>query len=184
MVNLNDIRIFIIRHITKHIMIRKMPIPTHLKKYFVLKEGNEFKCKGNIICTCKNDIFNIFTSNDKHIINLKCVNCEKEFNILDSDKHGWQGFVANQGMEEFYTCNRTEPFIIEKCQKCSKEEFFIEVYISSQGIEDFIMECLEDDEENKFSLKDWVDAFEYMNINIKCKNCNNYDETWVALETM
>ena len=63
-----------------------------------------------------------------------------------------------------------------------KDTFKVEVFISSQGKEDFIDECVSNDD--SFSEKDWVDGFEYIRIALNCTNCSYSEEDWVDIETM
>ena len=56
------------------------------------------------------------------------------------------------------------------------------MFISSQGKEDFIDECVSNDD--SFSEKDWVDGFEYIRIALNCTNCSYSEEDWVDIETM
>ena len=53
--------------------------------------------------------------------------------------------------------------------------------ISSQGKQDFIDECLSNDD--TFSEEDWVDGFEWITISLRCIACD-YTEEWMECETM
>ena len=53
--------------------------------------------------------------------------------------------------------------------------------ISSQGKQDFIDECISNDD--SFSEADWVDGFEWIDISLRCDECK-YNEEWMECETM
>ena len=44
------------------------------------------------------------------------------------------------------------------CEKCGEDVFVVEVSISSQGKQDFLDECVANDD--SFSERDWREAFE------------------------
>lgn len=156
-----------------------LPIPTHLNQYLIPigNENSEFEVTGNINCSCGNENFEIFESNNCHIIKLCCCQCGKEILLFDAGKHGWNGFVCN---EEDYI-ERTMSFNKYHCSKCSKSVHRVTCCISSQGKEDFIEECVAFDDH--FSADDWINGFESIAISLFCEECN-YKEDWVALETM
>ncbi|MBQ9994629.1 MAG: hypothetical protein IJP17_07965, partial [Clostridia bacterium] len=68
------------------------------------------------------------------------------------------------------------------CPKCGEECFKVSVRISSQGKQDFLDECVAND--NSFSIDDWVNGFEWITIALSCKKCSFRDDEWVDLETM
>ena len=55
------------------------------------------------------------------------------------------------------------------------------VSISSQGKDDFIDETEDTDE---FSPDDWIEAFEWITIALKCCECEHEDNSWIDYETM
>lgn len=119
----------------------------------------------------------MWESNDRHIVKLICEQCGKEIIILDSGKHGWNGFVCK---DDFL--DRTLPYEKCDCSKCGNDAFHVEVCISSQGKQDFLDECVSYDD--SFSLNDWGDGFEGIVISISCANCSFEEKNWVNLETM
>lgn len=159
----------------------KYPIPSHLTDYLEPTENknNEFKVNGNIKCTCNNSAFNVYESNEQMIVKLICVSCNKEILLFDEGKHGWNGFVCK---DDFL--DRTLPFNKTVCRKrkCRDDKFTISVTISSKGIDDFIEECVDDDDE--FTVDDWVDGFEWITVDLQCSKCNKKNIHWLDCETM
>lgn len=156
-----------------------LPIPTHLQPYLmpVGEKNSEYEVTGTIHCTCGNEQFIIWESNERHIVKLICRQCGKEILILDSDKHGWNGFVCK---DDFL--DRSLPYRKYNCPKCCQDTFHVEVCVSSQGKQDFLDECVSYDD--SFSLEDWVDGFEWISIALSCMNCSFKERDWVVLETM
>lgn len=56
------------------------------------------------------------------------------------------------------------------------------LFLSSQGKEDFIEECVSFDD--SFSVNDWIDGFECIAISLSCEACNFTEENWAVIETM
>ena len=156
----------------------QLPIPTHLGEYFtpVGEQNTEFEVTGYIECQCGNDIFETWESNDCQMIKVVCKHCGHEIVIFDAGRHGWNGFVCKEDFLE-----RDLPYEKCNCEGCDGDGFNVKVYISSQGKEDFIEECLSNDD--SFKEEDWVDAFEWITISLKCCECDNEEEL-VDFETM
>lgn len=156
-----------------------LPIPTHLKS-LLLPIGNnnsEFEVTGIIKCHCGSENFEISESNEKQLLKIVCKNCKKEFILFDSGKHGWNGFICG---DDFL--DREMPLEQVCCSKCGENTFGLIVHISSQGKKDFSEECLANDD--SFSLKDWVDAFEWITVSVSCIKCNHSENNWLDFETM
>lgn len=157
----------------------ELPVPTHLKDIFfpVGNDNYEFEVTGEIKCTCGNEYFEIWESNEQLMVKILCKQCKKEYVIFDSGKHGWNGFVCG---DDFL--NRELPYNKYHCSNCKEDCFKVLVHISSQGKEDFIDECLSTDD--SFLVEDWVDAFEWISISLTCENCGELSKEWLDAETM
>ncbi|MCI8530711.1 MAG: hypothetical protein HFH82_16550 [Lachnospiraceae bacterium] len=157
-----------------------LPIPTHLQPYFIPvgDKNSEYEVTGKIHCVCGNEKFEVWESNERCMIQLKCSQCGEEILLFDAGKHGWNGFVCH---EDWYM-DRRMPYIKYNCPKCDKDSFGILVYISSQGKEDFIEECVVF--HDSFCADDWVDGFECIVVSLSCENCNVTEENWAVFETM
>jgi len=156
-----------------------LPIPTHLKDFFfpVGNDNNEFEVTGIIKCSCGNDCFEVWESNGRLILKVVCSKCKKEFMVFDSGKHGWDGFVCG---DDFL--DRQMPFDKYSCSDCTGDSHKVMVRISSQGKQDFVDECLSDDD--SFSFEDWVDAFEWISVSLTCEKCGMVSNEWLDVETM
>lgn len=156
-----------------------LPIPSHLKDYFLLddNEHTEYEVSGSIRCKCGSEHFEIFSSNDRQLVKVKCKDCGEEIVLFDAGKHGWDGYVCK---DDFL--DRNEPLVNYICEDCGKQVFQVKLKISSQGKQDFIDECVNNDD--FFSEEEWVDAFEWININLVCDSCDSTVDGWLDLETM
>ena len=132
---------------------------------------------GEIKCSCGNEFFEIWESNERLIVKAVCKQCGKEIVIFDAGRHGWDGFVCG---DDFL--DREMPYDKYHCCNCREDGHKIIVHIASQGKEDFIEECLANDD--SFSLEDWVDAFEWISISLTCEKCGLISKKWLDLETM
>lgn len=178
-----------------------LPIPIHLKNILIPRgENDEFEISGDIRCDCGNSEFIInFIGNDQDgivtlckreeayylVVKCKCKECDKVHLIFDSNLHGWDRFVCNEIEFKGY-----EDFPIEKyertwlCPKCNNDSHKVSIAISSQGKDDFITEVLENSGDTRFVEDDWVNAFEWITISLKCLKCGFEDKEWIDYETM
>lgn len=157
----------------------ELPIPTHLKRNFALigTDNNEYKVSGRLVCECGSKRFAVLESNDRRIDRLVCRECSGELLLFDAGKHGWNGFVCKMDF-----LDRTRAFNHYCCAKCGSENFEVTADISSQGKQDFMEECVSNDD--SFTAEDWVDGFEWITVSLLCCDCNNTEENWLDLETM
>ncbi|WP_371366365.1 hypothetical protein SRRS_07530 [Sporomusa rhizae] len=177
-----------------------LPIPTHLKHILIPKgENDEFEITGDIRCDCGNDEFTINFIGDYQngivtlceyegvfylVIKCKCQKCGKLHLIFDSNLHGWDGFVCSDesgliGSDSFPVEEK-----LWSCPQCTNDSHKVSVAISSQGQADFIAEVLENSEDTRFVEDDWVNAFEWITISLKCLRCGFEDKKWIDYETM
>ena len=173
-----------------------LPIPTHLRDTFIPigDEKNENHVDGIIRCLCGYECFHIkiyadtgngypqvckYSEGYALIVKAICKDCGKEYLIFDNSKHGWNGFVCHYGADvpdkELKSWN---------CPKCSCVIHNIEISIDSQGKQDFIDESGIADGGADFKEDDWVNAFEWITIGLKCFGCGHDDEKWIDYETM
>lgn len=119
------------------------------------------------------------------VIKCKCKECGKNHLTFDNNLHGWNGFVCSEFEFKGY-----ENFLIERyektwlCPKCNNDAHKVSVTISSQGKDDFITEVLENSGGTRFVEDDWVNAFEWITISLKCLKCGFEDREWIDYETM
>jgi hypothetical protein len=171
-----------------------LPIPKHLSEILkpIGSKNNEFNVTGQIICTCNSTDFQIKLVGDKSdyekekvikvkelsnnyflIVKAVCEKCSKEHLVFDMDFLGW-----NSLWEETKNIERpnTESW---ECKKCKKHSHTLVVSIQSEGQEDFIKNS-----EVGVNKNDWVEAFGYITIGLKCNSCNEENEEWISFETM
>ena len=159
----------------------RFPIPSHLHDIFMPtgENNSSFEVIGIIRCRCGHDRFLIESACNRQIVKLHCEKCSQEHLLFHAGKHGWDGFVC--GGNTFHPDN-TLPPIHEKCENCNSELYHVQVWISSQGPDDFLEECVANDD--SFSAEDWVDGFEWITISLTCANCDAVQSDWLDLETM
>jgi predicted DNA-binding WGR domain protein len=157
-----------------------LPIPSHLKKIFIPYgvENDEYRVFGIIRCVCGCECFsiNLFAeienglpmNSESLVIKIHCYDCKKGYVLFDNNKHGWNGFVCQEG-----GVTATDKNMIGwKCLKCKHNIYNIKISIRSGGKQDFIAESGIADGDDKFKKSDWVNAFSSIAINIKCNNCS------------
>jgi len=171
-------------------------MPTHLKNILIPigDENNEFDVHGIIRCSCGHECFSVkiyantengypqvckYQDGYAFVIKVHCKECGKEYFILDMSQHGWNGLVCHDGLTV-----PDEELKIWNCPKCGRDTHTVETTIVSQGKQHFIEESGIADGETEFDENDWVDAFEWITIGLKCTNCRHEDKKWIDYETM
>lgn len=156
------------------------PIPKHLQPYLIPipeEENSEFQVTGRIRCSCGCEEFHVSECNEGLLAQLTCRDCGKEMILFDAGKHGWDGFVCHQD-----TLDRSQPMWKAVCDECKSDVFRVTVWISSQGPDDFLNECVTNDP--TFREEDWVEAFEWIQASLECVHCGIDIENWLDCETM
>ncbi len=173
-----------------------LPIPKHLKG-ILLPTGtanNEFEVTGKLVCECGNDhvsvhllgntanyfeekVVKVIEVNGNYflIIKIECIKCLKEHLVFDNDYHGWNGFVCGGDSRKI----PRPPTSVFKCIGCNNSDHGMTLRINSQGQEDFIEEGGEGYDKN-----DWIEAFSWITIRLKCNICSEKNEEWISYETM
>lgn len=138
-----------------------LPVPRHLRNIFQadIEHSNEHDLKGSICCDCGCKSFHIkifanFDSN--HIPHV----CRYKDGITVPD----------------------EELKIFACQTCKADFFEINMSIEAEYKEQFIQEVIKD-EPDKFSVEDYIDAFNGIGLDIRCRHCGAFNKNWIALET-
>ncbi|WP_022779468.1 hypothetical protein [Butyrivibrio sp. AE3009] len=156
-----------------------LPVPSHLDEYLLLNgaKNDEFHAEGLLRCKCGCTKFKLYSSNERQIVQARCDSCGEIIIVFDSGKHGWNGFVCKDDYND-----RNEPMEQYICEKCGEDVFVVEVSISSQGKQDFLDECVANDD--SFSERDWREAFEWISLSVSCWNCKKHVKNWLDAETM
>ena len=155
------------------------PIPSRLVNSFVPigEDNSEYRVTGKIKCECGNELLEVYESNERQLVKLICNKCGKEIMLFDAGKDGWDGFVCK--MDHI---DRKMPFNKVICSRCDSSLYSVITSIYSQGKQDFYDECVSNDE--SFSIEDWVNGYEWIQITLNCGKCNASEEQWLDLETM
>lgn len=163
-----------------------LPIPSHLKNYFIPigNDNDEFSVKGIIKCSCNNEkdfdllFFNGEAAENQFfcVIKVRCNKCKSEILVFDADFHGWDGFVCHDESEASLKRPELKTW---KCLNCGHTNVKINLKINSQGKDDYIEEAGEE-----FNEDQWIEAFEWITIDVFCNNCQKEIKEWISYETM
>jgi len=164
-----------------------LPIPTHIKNILIpdKKNSTHLKVIGELRCTCKSKVFYTKTPVENSIVDgsyvkVACCNCYQEYLVFDSHAHGWDGYICRYLPER-----PSELQIINfRCDDCNSIKFNIKVIISSQGLNDFVSELAEEIKNGKFVKEDWVNAFEWISMDLTCLGCGKEYPQFIDYETM
>ncbi len=163
------------------------PIPRHLKGIFTVKDFERNSLDGKIVCECGCENFKVLYFGNEykngHIDCLKykdgfamnvtavCVSCGKEHLLFDLAEHGFDGFINSNGIK--IPDNELKEF------NCCKSGFNIEMQIETCDKENFAEDFTGAE---KFSAEDYVDAFNWLVINLECPNCKKTFRDFVNIE--
>ncbi len=163
------------------------PVPHHLKNIFSVTRFKGNALDGKIVCECGCENFRVlyFGSEYKsgHIGCLKyknnfalnvtgiCVSCGKRHLLFDLAKHGFDGFVNGEGVSV------SDGKLKES--SCCENGFNVEMLIETEDKENFAEDFTDDE---KLSPEDYVDAFNWLVINLKCSECGKNFQGFVNIE--
>lgn len=157
------------------------PIPTHLNPILLPmgNTNNEYSVYGQLICTCGNKSFALSANEEKTNVHAKCTSCNQKYEIFDYEKHGWDGFVCNT------VYNTIKQMHNLTCSNCNNNNYKLFITIHSQGKEDFIEESsLKNSLGTTLDIGDWINAFEWISIDLECSDCKQKLLGWLDFETM
>lgn len=170
--------------------MKKYPIPTHLKNILKIDESlsDMDNIAGKIVCNCGCEKFRIMQNEDKEYnsslpyeeqdgikVNAICEKCGKTLLLFDQAAQGYDGFVC-------HLCKTAsdESLTPLKCKTCGEGVFGVTMEIEVEDEEQFIEECVTESPD-EFSPEDFVDAFNWITVNVHCESCGN-EEEWISLE--
>lgn len=171
-----------------------LPIPTHLRDILMVDEENfdGHNMDGRLQCTCGCDDIRLKIYGEQHTEHIAvkrykddyglritgaCAACGKGFEIFDMARHGYNGFVCHDGIPV-----EDADLKVFSCGVCQGDTFAVDIGIELEDKEQFIEEVVED-EPDKFVPEDYVDAFDWFTVALKCKKCGRKYEDWVNFET-
>lgn len=171
-----------------------IPIPKHLKNILIVGENDydENNLEGKIQCTCgcrdiKLKIYAEEHSNHISVNKYKgdyglriagvCSSCQNTFDIFDMAKHGYDGFVCQNGKS-------VEDIDLKKyyCSGCKNDTVEVEIGLELEDQQQFNEEVVYE-EPDKFKPEDYVEAFNWITISLRCSKCGKTIKDWVSFET-
>lgn len=166
------------------------PIPTHLRDIFKVDEqhSDQTELRGKIVCPCGCEIFKIMHNEDREWddslpygeqvglkINTICVKCNQTLLLFDQATQGYDGFVCY----DFKTAS-DDSLSSLTCEKCGVSMFHVKLVIEVEDKEQFMEECVAD-APDAFKPEDYVDAFNWITVTVRCAACD-YENDWIDLE--
>jgi hypothetical protein len=149
------------------------PIPRYIHPFFCQMESTEQLGNGKIFYF-KNDSFEVLHNAEKNLIKLKNASCG-EITLFDAAKHGYDAVVCGLKI------NQSEELLPFTCTDCGGGMFRVFMSFQSQGKETFIKEVVA--ENPAFKPEDWVDAFDWITVNLECAGCGRHLDGWLEYET-
>ena len=174
-----------------------MPVPSHLQGFVVPQDDqvDEEALSAAIRCPCGEAKFELLYPGHTHkygrqmipcvaeiegkfffVLKSRCSSCGREHLLLDSDFHGWNGFICHDPAQAALP---RPQLVAWQCHGCGETKHTGTVHIQTQGKEDFISEAGED-----FDVKRWPDAFGWFSLDLACSNCGKESRELVSYETM
>lgn len=182
----------------------KFLIPTHLQNIYHLdmdKSEPDF-LTGRIKCTCGCVSFQIRHNHDETpfectaenlakiferitdpdevcysmMVRAECMDCGKDLLLLDAAVHGYDGFVCHDG-----TSAPDSELKTRICPTCGKAHFAVTMTIEPEDYEQFQEEVVTE-YPDEFKPSDFVDAFNWMTISLRCTHCGHSDNGWIDME--
>lgn len=174
-----------------------MPIPSHLTDCVAPKDItiDESPLDAVVRCHCGSSKFVLLFPGQTHeyrgdtipctaqingkfffLIRARCVDCECEHLLLDSDFDGWNGFVCHDPKQASIP---RPPLVPWTCLSCGGTTHQASVQIQTEGKVHFVSES-----DGKFDEDRWPDGFGWFTMAIKCTGCGKETPEWVSYETM
>lgn len=171
-----------------------MPAPKHLRGLVVPDNPriDETNLVGRLRCPCGAEALRFWTCGgaggkgmprpmrvNGHavlLVEARCPDCDAKHLILDTDYHGWNGFVGHDEME----AAAPRPQLLEWiCPDCGSAEHRGRIMICTEGRLDFAEETA-----GEFDPDLWPEGFGAISIDIQCKRCGRTTRKWIEIETM
>ena len=162
-------------------------LPRHLRGLIAVNEArsDNSSVTGQVRCPCgcekmKLCCFGLESNNEEDwqfgvIVIAECAECGSDHLLLDQAVHGYDGFVCHSyksvGQEKM------KPVI---CEKCGAEVFRAEIGIETEDVGQFIEEVV-NEYPGEFSEADYVDAFGWFTMTVKCDKCG-FEKELIDLE--
>ncbi len=173
-----------------------MEPPKHLRNiaYPIKLAGDNLIYKYHIKCICMCEQFILFYPGNVKMVNgnkhptasyidnksvfrikIRCKECNSEYILFDKYKHGWDGYICRNEMQDI---SSKLQMIEWDCQSCYSCYHSVDIELSYISKNEFLNEVNGD-----FSINDWPDSFDWIWISIKCNQCLLSTEKWIDYET-
>jgi hypothetical protein len=174
-----------------------MPVPSHLIECVVPKEStiDESSLDAVVRCPCGSTLFELLYPGQKRdydgeivpcvaeidgkfffVIKARCMICQREHLLLDSDFHGWNGFICH----DVEQAALPRPSLVAwNCLSCGATAHEASVQICTEGKADYVATV-----GKEFDVERWPDAFGWFSMAIKCNRCGKHTPEWISYETM
>ena len=174
-----------------------MPVPAHLAECVVPKDSavDENPLDAVVRCPCGSIVFDLLypgqtkeiqgerfpctaevDGNPFLVIQARCIACQGAHLLLDSDFHGWNGFVCHDVRKAAIP---RPSLVLWTCLSCGATAHEASVQIQTEGRTDFVNEC-----DGKFDADRWPDGFSWFSMAIRCIGCGRHTRDWISYETM
>ena len=110
------------------------------------------------------------------IVKVKSTQLKNEFEIFNSLLYGYDAIISNKQEMAMPTKYKRK----SKCHICGCETYKIYINIHNTGKKDL----LEDQACEYINEDNWVDAFDWISIDLECSDCGKKTKEWFEMETM
>lgn len=153
-------------------------LPTHLEKILRVTESSETTVDGQIVCECGCCTFGIKYFGESYpphciglneyggkyalIVRAVCRDCGKEWELFDFAKHGYDGFICEDGVSV------PDEELIDAAAS-DERDFEVKIGIEFDDEEQFVEEVVDDPPEGmSFAPEDRVNIWSWVVIDLKC----------------
>ena len=170
-------------------------VPVPLREIFIKREEKRRKASslsvcGSLRCTCGSESFRLYVCAEKtkkYILAAersggfslavfgRCVRCNRERELFDAAKHGWDGFICKENLPA-----KKDELDLWTCGKCGGETFEAEMKI--EPCTTFQEDLKEEIERGEFSPSDWANAFLCLSMSLRCTKCGRKFKKWLDYE--
>lgn len=176
--------------------VKGMPFPAHLTNCLVRVQSkcSATNCFGRLRCPCGEKSLNLSTTNEFYdsdgnrrpkefkwndsfffIVEAACPGCATKYVLFDSNRHGWNGYLASEEKRP----PMSPPLEEWKCSACSGLKHQATILVVGEPMRTTIEESGEALDESN-----WQEAFGAFNMAIECVTCGRKDPGWVSFESM
>jgi hypothetical protein len=171
-------------------------VPTHLSRWLTrtqLLDARRTLLEGAVRCPCGEERLEFQYPGQTHVpgglpctvklegsagywfaIKAVCTACGQECLVFDSDRHGWDAFPCRISAAE----PPAGPLSPWQCRSCGSRAHTGVVRVRYDTPEKFLEES-----QGRYAVERRVDAFGWVEMDLKCCGCGDATEPWVSYET-